>query len=109
MNMSICHSVKVWCGIYQSKILGLIFFYGNLNLWIYINILRGEISPLIEGEIPPCKCNNLIWQQDGVPYHRGNCWIGQNAAISWLAHTPDLIPLDFFLRGKENDLIWPMI
>lgn len=110
-------SVKVWCGICRSTIIGPIFFNENLNSVRYLDMLRYEIQPLIENEIPACERDQLIWQQDGAPYHRGeiitdflnqhyNRWIGINGTISWPARSPDLTPLDFFLWGTLKDIVY---
>lgn len=80
-------------------------------------MLGNEIQPLIENEIPACERNQLMWQQDGAPYHKGNNvrgylnlhyvrWIGENGTISWPARSPDLTPLDFFLWGTLKEIVY---
>lgn len=111
------HSVKVWCGIYRSRIIGPIFFDHNLTSNRYLAMLEHNIQPLIEREIPAWERDQLIWQQDGAPYHKGHGitrflnehyhrWIGVNGALSWPARSPDLTPLDFFLWGALKDIVY---
>lgn len=110
-------SVKVWCAIWRSRILGPIFYQQNLTSVRYLNLLRNEILPLISNNIPQWEHPNLIWQQDGAPYHRSaeitrflnenfREWIGQNGTIFWPARSPDLTPMDFFLWGTLKDIVY---
>ena len=54
--------------------------------------------------------NNVIWQQDGAPPHavqevvvhlngRYNEWIGRHGTLLWPPNSPDITPMDTFLRG----------
>ncbi|GBN63446.1 hypothetical protein AVEN_177709-1 [Araneus ventricosus] len=59
----------------------------------------------------PQFTEDVIFQQDGVPPHYGNIirefldttfpqgWIGRGAVMAWPPRSPDITPLDFYLRG----------
>lgn len=62
----------------------------------------------MKNEVPARERANLIWQQDGAPYHRSQEitnylnaqyreWIGENGNYAWPPRSPDLTPLDFSL------------
>ena len=83
----------------------------------YLNILQNDIQPLIEKQIPTWEREQIIWQQDGAPYHRGinitqflnehyTRWIGVNGTFLWPARSPDLTPLDFFLWGTLKEIVY---
>ena len=110
-------SVKVWCGILKNKILGPIFYEGNMTSARYLNFLQNEIAEIIDAGITLQDRRNIIWQQDGAPYHRGRMvqdflneeyrvWIGERGTIFWPPRSPDLTPLDFFLWGALKTLVY---
>lgn len=110
-------SVKVWCAIWRDRIIGPVFFYQNLNSQRYLELLNNNIQPLVENEVPARERANLIWQQDGAPYHRSQEitnylnaqyreWIGENGNYAWPPRSPDLTPLDFSLWGTVKDLVY---
>ncbi|KAL4132727.1 hypothetical protein QTP88_009836 [Uroleucon formosanum] len=61
---------------------------------------------------------NSIFQQDGAPAHNANIvrnylneyfpnrWIGTYGAVQWPPRSPDLIPLDYFLRGPLKTVVY---
>ena len=63
-------SVKVWCAIWQSRILGPLFYDENLHSARYFQLLNNDIQQLIENQVPQIELQHLILQQDGAPYHR---------------------------------------
>lgn len=101
-------SFSVWVGLYQNKILGPIFYDGNLNGERYLNIIQNLDG--LDNE-PLNILRQLWWQQDGAPPHNGravtnylhetfpNQWIGNQGVVPWPARSPDLSPLDYFLWG----------
>src|ERR1700712_2412956 len=110
-------SVKVWCGLWRNQILGPIFFDGNLNSAAYLNLLQNDIAELIDDKIPIAYRANLVWQQDGAPYHRSVDirnylddnyvdWIGERGTIAWPARSPDLTPPDYFLWGTLKNMVY---
>lgn len=60
----------------------------------------------------------MFFQQDGAPAHNAiivrrhldqifpNRWIGTFGVIPWLARSPDLTPLDFFLWGYLKTVVY---
>ena len=110
-------SVKVWCGIWRSKIIGPIFFDENLNLARYFQLLINDIQQLIEDQVPQIELQYLVWQQDGAPYHRSQeinnylsnryqYWIGENGNLGWPPRSPDLTPMDYFLWGTLKEIVY---
>jgi hypothetical protein len=77
---------------------------------IYLDLLQLYVFPQIE-DVERETGNRAIFMQDGAPPHfslpvRGalnekfpNAWIGRGGPIPWPLRSPDLIPMDFFLRG----------
>ncbi|XP_043523993.1 uncharacterized protein LOC122536038, partial [Frieseomelitta varia] len=68
-------------------------------------------------DIPLEIRRNLIYQQDGAPSHFSRearnflnenyqYWIGRNGRISWSPRSPDLSPLDFYLRGHVKSMVY---
>lgn len=108
-------STNVWCGIWGNRILGPIFYQGNLNGMRYLHLLRTDIEEILDNA--PLAATRAAWyQHDGAPPHRIHAvcawldrtfdgrWIGFRGEVEWPARSPDLTPLDFFLWGylKEN-------
>lgn len=102
-------SVRVWCGIICDRVIGPIFYDGNMNGQRYLNLLNNEIRQHID-DLPENLRQGLIFQQDSAPYHtvapvvnwlndRFETWIGRHGTIPWPPRSPDLTPLDFFLWG----------
>jgi hypothetical protein len=49
-------------------------------------------------------CTNVICEY--LDEHFGNRWIGHGDPINWPPQSPDLTPLDFFLRGYTQSLVY---
>ena len=109
-------SFHVWCGILGNKVMGPIFFDGNMTGQKYLDLLHNEIENCIE-TIPLRQYNELIWQQDGAPGHnvapvtnflneKYDLWIGRHGQILWPANSPDLSPLDLFLWGYLKNKVY---
>ncbi|KAJ8955971.1 hypothetical protein NQ317_004057 [Molorchus minor] len=92
-------STRVWCGIINNKIIGPIFFNGNLN------------------DLPLGIIRNIVWQEDGAPSHNvmNVCiyldehyeeWIGKYGTIRWPPKSPDLTLLDTFLWSYLKNKIY---
>lgn len=100
-------SVHVWAGILNNRVLGPIFFEGNLNGNRYLELIT-EIIPNLRGN------GEVIWQQDGAPAHNVAAvtqylnqnfpiWIGRFGPSRWPPNSPDLTVLDTFLWGFLKD------
>lgn len=109
-------SIHVWCGIFQNKIVGPIFYDFTLTRQTYLDIIIPEVNDLLVQEFPMDVLNNMIWHQDGAPPHnvlevrehlnnQFPIWIGNAGTIRWPPNSPDLSPLDAFLWGFLKDKI----
>lgn len=109
-------SIGVWCGIIDNRVIGPIFFNGNLNSAQYLQLLENEIDLLLD-ELPLRIMMNAVWQQDGAPIHNSNrvtnflserypLWIGKSGQIRWPPRSPDLTPLDYFLWGHLKNKVY---
>lgn len=109
-------SLHVWCGLLGNRVIGPIFFDGNLTGQKYYDLLQNEIEGYLE-ELPVNTYNNLIWQQDGAPPHnvvpvtdflnnRYPLWIGRYGQVRWPANSPDLSPLDIFFWGYLKNKVY---
>jgi hypothetical protein len=98
----------VWCGIWKDTLIWPYFFESTVDSEAYITMLGDFLVPelaMLEIE------HRAVWfQQDGAPPHYALCvrlwlnkhfpnWIGRRGTIEWLARSPDLTPMDFFLWG----------
>lgn len=101
-------SVHVWAGILNNRVIGPIFFDGNMNGNRYLELLIEVVPNLRDNN------NEIIWQQDGAPAHNlaavtqylnGNIdlWIGRFGSLRWPPNSPDLSVLDTFLWGFLKD------
>ena len=106
--------LNVWCGIMHDKIIGPFFFAEkSITAQIYLDLLTDYVSQQLEQYQPP-----VIFQQDGAPSHWGlevrqflndtfpERWIGRDGPIPWPPRSPNITPLDFFLRGYVKDIVY---
>jgi hypothetical protein len=108
---------NVWAGIIGRQILGPIYLPDNLNGANYVEFLQNTMPEFLE-EIPLFERNNIIFQQDGAGPHNARIvtnylnqqfpgrWMGRYGPIHWPARSPDLNPLDFFLRGYCKEIVY---
>ena len=109
-------SIKVWCGIFQNKIVGPIFFDYTLTRETYLEMILPEVGQHLD-RFSDEELNEIIWQQDGAPPHnvlevrewlngQFDVWIGNGGPISWPPNSPDINPLDTFLWGFLKNKIY---
>ncbi|EZA48430.1 hypothetical protein X777_13772 [Ooceraea biroi] len=92
------------------------FIDGTLNGQRYADFLSQQLPNLLE-EVPLETRLQMWYQHGGCPAHNARVartvlhemfpehWIGRGEHISWLARSPDLNPLDFFVGNvKEHCL-----
>lgn len=108
--------VQVWAGIVGDRIIGPIFFNGNLTGLSYSRFIRRTLPRLIEEN--PIAVERMWWQQDGAPAHNSirasveinrifqRRWIGNRGTTEWPPRSPDLTPLDFWLWSKLKVLCY---
>lgn len=90
----------VWCGIWNTRLIGPFFIHGNLNGYLYLDMLQELAFPShlnpepkypamfqIVGVIPYCALSVMEWLDAPFP---GQCIIGRLGTIEWLVCSPDL-------------------
>lgn len=109
--------VNVWCGIYNSQVIGPVFIEGNLNGVRYLDLLRQHLEPFLDN-LPLNERWSFYFQQDGAPPHftlpvreylsqlLPRHWIGRRGPIEWPPRSPDLTPLDVFLWGHLKSKVY---
>lgn len=110
-------SVNVWVGIIDDNLIGPFFLPGRLNGQSYLHFLQEELPVLLE-DVPIALRNEMWYMHDGAPAHFSvivrehlhavypNRWIGRGGPQQWLARSPDLNSLDFFLWGHLKSLVY---
>lgn len=111
--------VNVWCGIFNSQIVGPFFFRDNLNSENYLNFLETELSDFLD-DIPLQQRAKMHFQHDGASIHStrevtawldnkfNRNWIGRYSTIPWPARSPDITPLDLFLWGYFKNKVYKL-
>lgn len=109
--------VNVWAGILGDCLLGPYLLPDRLNGQNYLVFLQDMLPELLE-DVPLHLFRDHWFQQDGCPAHFAravrdhldqaypNRWIGRGGPVSWPARSPDLTPLDFFLWGAMEALVY---
>ncbi|KAJ8981708.1 hypothetical protein NQ317_017752, partial [Molorchus minor] len=102
-------AVNVWGGIFNRQLLSLQVLPNRLGAKAYLNLLHNVIAELLE-DFPIGLVRRMLYQHDGAPPHIGRHvtwlhksfngrWISRRGPVLWPARSPDLNPLDFYLRG----------
>ena len=93
-----------------------IFFTGNVNGEIYLEMLRTYYIPALKKK--KVDFSKTFFQQDGATVHCtddvlqyleqnfGKNIISRKCEFSWPPYSPDLNPLDFFLWGHLKTLVY---
>lgn len=80
-------SVSVWCGIWNGKLVGPVFYEGNLTQERYLRIILNDaVSEFVE-EMPLLCVKHMYFQQDGAPAHQGRNvtdWLNSNFGNQWI-------------------------
>lgn len=111
-------SVNVWCGIWNTQIIGPIMYSNSLTGERYHDmILSGGIEDFLDN-LPLAIHQNIWFQHDGAPPHRRsmitnwlnaefpNRWIGKQGPVEWPPRSPDLAPLDFYLWSRLRNIVY---
>lgn len=110
-------SINVWAGILGNCLLGPYILPARLNADNYLIFLQEVLPELLE-DVPLANFNNHFFQHDGCPAHFGlqvrehlnqeypNRWIGRGGPVAWPPRSPDLTPLDFFLWGAMEKMVY---
>lgn len=110
-------SINVWCGIFQNKIVGPMFYDYKLTGESYLDTVITEVDELLNQNYTQNQLNSMIWQQDGAPPHnvvavqehlnnQFHVWIGNKGTIKWPPNSPDLTPCDSFLWGFLKEKVY---
>ena len=108
---------NVWAGKIADHIIGSYLLPNRSTGEIYLAFLRDMLPTLLDAV--PLEIRQVMWlQHDGAPadFDRNvrnhlnvtypNQWIGRGGPVPWLARSPDLTPLDYFLWGSVNALVY---
>ena len=105
----------------DNTLIGPIFVQGNLNGNQYLDIINQHIAPELQRRfgLQNNGAISRVWFfQDGATPHRSvqvrnrlqelfpNRVVGMGHAIEWPARSPDLTPLDFFLWGHIQHIVY---
>ncbi|KFM58240.1 hypothetical protein X975_25180, partial [Stegodyphus mimosarum] len=98
----------------HDRVIGpFVFTEKTVSSVVYLNMLENFVFPQLE-ELQP----HVFSQQDGAQPHWGTIvrsssndhftgrWIGRGGPIPWPPRSPDITPLDFFLRGFVKDNVY---
>lgn len=111
--------INVWCGIYNTRIIGPVFFTGTLTAERYCElILHGIVEEFLDN-VPLNENLELWFQHDGAPPHfaavtrnlldqlfHNRQWIGRGGPMEWPPRSTDITPLDFFLWGHLKQEVY---
>ena len=109
--------VMLWAGILEDQIIGPYFFDRNVTQESYLDMLQSYLEGFLNNLSEPQR-SSMFFQQDGAPPHYATIvrnylheqfpgrWIGRRGRIEWLARSPDLTPLDFFLWGHLKSVVY---
>ncbi|GBM71854.1 hypothetical protein AVEN_229352-1 [Araneus ventricosus] len=110
-------SVNVWAGIVGDHLIDPYLLPFQLEGRTYLTFLQQVLSELLQ----PVAANiqSCMWfQHDGAPTHFSldvrsaldakfpRRWIGRGGPTHWLARSPDLSCLDFFVWGYLKSLVY---
>ncbi|GBO19401.1 hypothetical protein AVEN_18853-1 [Araneus ventricosus] len=108
---------NVWCGIFNDRLIGPVFYDGTLTGQRYLELLQDVRTDFVENL--PLHQLRIVWfQHDEDPLHKisnfkqylmetfQNQVIEYGGFVEWPPHSPDLTPLDFFLGGHIKGKVY---
>lgn len=110
-------NVNVWAGVIENHLLGPYIMPKHLTGENYNRFLQ-ETLPELFDNIPLGFRQNMWYMHDGAPAHFARTvrdtlntafpgrWIGRGGPVAWPARSPDLNPLDFFVWGHLQSLVY---
>jgi hypothetical protein len=110
-------SINVWVGIVGDQILGPVVLPNRLTGAVCRRFLVNDLPVLLE-HVPLHQRQHMWFMHDGTPPHFlrifrqhlnqtfGEHWIGHGSPVNWPARSRDLNPLDFWLWGHLNTLVY---
>ncbi|VVC25703.1 Hypothetical protein CINCED_3A000490 [Cinara cedri] len=115
-NYQTVRDTNAWCGLLGGNLIGPHFYDGTLNGRRYSDFLT--LLPTMLEDVPLLLRQILFFQQDGAPVHNAiivrqqlnemfeNRRMGTRGPVEWPPRSPDLTPLDFFLWGHLNTVVY---
>lgn len=114
-------SFNAWCGIVNGYIIGHHFYGGILTGAVYPNFIQNEFPAFLENvDLAIRAC--MWFKHDGAPRHNANhvrdslqamfpgyrfsSCIGRHGLVGCPTRSPNLTPLDFFLRDYVKNEIF---
>ena len=109
--------MNVWCAVLGNKLIGSFVFDNNLTGNAYQVFLRNELPGMLE-DISLMIRSQMYFQHDVAPPHYTrnvrdylnesfpNRWLGRGGPVTWPTMSPDLAPLDYYLRGHMKTLVY---
>ncbi|GBL85364.1 hypothetical protein AVEN_34565-1 [Araneus ventricosus] len=110
-------SINVWCGIFNVRPIGPVFYEGTLTGQRYLELLQDVITDFLEN-LPLHQFLNVWFQHDGAPPHKisnlkqylmetfYNQVMGYGGFVERPPRSPDLTTLDFFLWGHIKGQVY---
>nr|CAH7763917.1 unnamed protein product [Callosobruchus chinensis] len=110
-------SFNIWAGNIGNHFIGPYFLPHRLIGEQYQRFLVHLLPELLE-EVPLRKRCRMWYMHDGAPAHFSlvacqvlnenypNCWMGRGGPQFWPPRSPDINPLDYFLWGYLNSLVY---
>ncbi|GBM40957.1 hypothetical protein AVEN_250289-1 [Araneus ventricosus] len=110
-------SKYLWCGIFNDRLIGPVFYERTLMGQRYLDLLQDVITDFVEN-LPLHHIRNVWFQHDGAPpriisnvkqylmetFQNQVIWYG--GFVEWPPRSRDLIPLDFFLWGHIKGQVY---
>ncbi|GBL86758.1 hypothetical protein AVEN_96002-1 [Araneus ventricosus] len=62
-------SINIWCGIFNNRLIGPVFFHSKLTSARYLELLLDVIPDFVEN-LPLFQLRNVWFQHDGAPEHK---------------------------------------
>ncbi|GBL90076.1 hypothetical protein AVEN_135441-1 [Araneus ventricosus] len=62
-------SIIDWCGIFNDRLIGRVFYEGTLTVQRYLLLLQDVITDFFEN-LPLHQLRNVLFQHNGVPPHK---------------------------------------
>ncbi|GBM12672.1 hypothetical protein AVEN_46157-1 [Araneus ventricosus] len=110
-------SINIWCGIFNDRLTGPVFYEGTLTGQRCLELLQDVIADFVEN-LPLHQFRNVWFQHDGAAPHKisnvkqylmemsQKQVIGYGGFVECPPSSPDLTPLDFFLWGHIKGQVY---
>ena len=105
------------CAVLDDQLIGPFILEGRLTGEAYLRFLQEELPRHLE-DVPLNKRGRMYFQHDGAPTHFSRevrnflnfrfpgRWIGRGGPNNWPARSPNLRPLDYYVRGWMKEQVY---